>query len=215
MGAWGVSKSHRRHAAVGAWSQEPPVPVFGPALRRRQAALASKGLRRRERDVGATAEGSPKFWPVTSLHSRKDARNSTTRALTYQRGHGQFRLPLACSAALRIHFCGTYASEPPLFSRFERLVDPYPEAAPETPPRGFFAFLWCVLEGTAQISAGHDAADGGDRRLRSPALLVPGQHRRLARKGAARGALDPARARGSCCSGRCSPAASCWSRCNR
>ncbi len=30
---------------------------------------------------------------------------------------------------------------------FERLVDPYPEATPVTPPRGFFAFLWACSKG--------------------------------------------------------------------
>jgi len=34
-----------------------------------------------------------------------------------------------------------------LFAFFERLVDPYPEAAPVTPPRGFFAFLWACSRG--------------------------------------------------------------------
>jgi ATP-binding cassette subfamily B multidrug efflux pump len=29
-----------------------------------------------------------------------------------------------------------------MFTWFERLIDPYPDAAPATPPRGFFAFLW-------------------------------------------------------------------------
>ena len=30
---------------------------------------------------------------------------------------------------------------------FEGLVDPYPDATPATPPRGFFAFLWACSEG--------------------------------------------------------------------
>jgi ATP-binding cassette subfamily B multidrug efflux pump len=30
---------------------------------------------------------------------------------------------------------------------FERLVDPYPEAPPPTPPRNFFAFLWACSQG--------------------------------------------------------------------
>ena len=34
-----------------------------------------------------------------------------------------------------------------LFSWFERLVDPYPDALPPTPPRGFFAFLWACTRG--------------------------------------------------------------------
>ncbi|HUH94676.1 MAG TPA: ABC transporter ATP-binding protein [Casimicrobiaceae bacterium] len=34
-----------------------------------------------------------------------------------------------------------------MFAFFERLVDPYPEAAPVTPPRGFFAFLWACSRG--------------------------------------------------------------------
>jgi ATP-binding cassette subfamily B multidrug efflux pump len=35
----------------------------------------------------------------------------------------------------------------PVFSYFERLVDPYPEATPAIPPRGFFAFLWACSKG--------------------------------------------------------------------
>jgi ATP-binding cassette subfamily B multidrug efflux pump len=34
-----------------------------------------------------------------------------------------------------------------VFAFFERLVDPYPEATPSTPPRGFFAFLWACSKG--------------------------------------------------------------------
>jgi ATP-binding cassette subfamily B multidrug efflux pump len=34
-----------------------------------------------------------------------------------------------------------------VFQFFERLVDPYPEATPATPPRGFFAFLWTCSKG--------------------------------------------------------------------
>ena len=34
-----------------------------------------------------------------------------------------------------------------MFRFFEGLVDPYPEATPVTPPRGFFAFLWACSEG--------------------------------------------------------------------
>jgi ATP-binding cassette subfamily B multidrug efflux pump len=34
-----------------------------------------------------------------------------------------------------------------LFKAFERLVDPYPEAAPATPPKKFFAFLWACTKG--------------------------------------------------------------------
>ena len=30
---------------------------------------------------------------------------------------------------------------------FERLIDPYPEAEPATPPRGFFAFVWSCSKG--------------------------------------------------------------------
>ncbi|MCE4553647.1 ABC transporter ATP-binding protein [Roseateles cellulosilyticus] len=35
----------------------------------------------------------------------------------------------------------------PLTSRFERLVDPYPETAVAAPPNGFFAFLWRCADG--------------------------------------------------------------------
>jgi ATP-binding cassette subfamily B multidrug efflux pump len=34
-----------------------------------------------------------------------------------------------------------------VFQFFERFVDPYPEATPATPPRGFFAFLWTCSKG--------------------------------------------------------------------
>ncbi len=34
-----------------------------------------------------------------------------------------------------------------MFGYFERLVDPYPEALPSAPPRGFFAFLWWCSRG--------------------------------------------------------------------
>lgn len=35
-----------------------------------------------------------------------------------------------------------------MFTAFERLVHPYPDATPKPPPRGFFAFLWACTEGT-------------------------------------------------------------------
>ena len=35
-----------------------------------------------------------------------------------------------------------------MFTWFETLVHPYPEAAPATPPKGFGAFLWSCTEGT-------------------------------------------------------------------
>ncbi len=34
-----------------------------------------------------------------------------------------------------------------MFALFEKRVDPYPDAPPRTPPRGFFAFLWAGTEG--------------------------------------------------------------------
>jgi ATP-binding cassette subfamily B multidrug efflux pump len=34
-----------------------------------------------------------------------------------------------------------------VFRFFERLVNPYPEAVPATPPRGFVAFLWAGSKG--------------------------------------------------------------------
>jgi len=34
-----------------------------------------------------------------------------------------------------------------VLTRFERLVDPFPDAPPATPPHGFFAFLWAATEG--------------------------------------------------------------------
>ena len=34
-----------------------------------------------------------------------------------------------------------------MFQFFEKLVEPYPEAEPEPPPKGFFAFLWACTRG--------------------------------------------------------------------
>ena len=34
-----------------------------------------------------------------------------------------------------------------MFSRFERLISPYPEQAPERPPRGFLPFVWACTRG--------------------------------------------------------------------
>ncbi|MEO1190689.1 MAG: ABC transporter ATP-binding protein [Pseudomonadota bacterium] len=34
-----------------------------------------------------------------------------------------------------------------MFATFERLIDPYPPAPPETPPKGFFAFCWHYTKG--------------------------------------------------------------------
>ena len=34
-----------------------------------------------------------------------------------------------------------------MLSLFERLVDPFPDAPPATPPHGFFAFLWAATGG--------------------------------------------------------------------
>ncbi len=35
----------------------------------------------------------------------------------------------------------------PVFAWFERLIQPYPDAVPATPPRSFFAFLWACTHG--------------------------------------------------------------------
>ncbi len=40
-----------------------------------------------------------------------------------------------------------------MLRRFERLVDPYPNAPPETPPRGFLAFLWTGTRGMRRYIA--------------------------------------------------------------
>src|SRR5262245_63991282 len=34
-----------------------------------------------------------------------------------------------------------------MFSRFERLIFPYPEQAPERPPRGLLPFVWACTRG--------------------------------------------------------------------
>ncbi len=40
-----------------------------------------------------------------------------------------------------------------MFSYFERLVDPYPDEPPVTPPRGLFPFLWACTAGTRKYIA--------------------------------------------------------------
>ena len=35
-----------------------------------------------------------------------------------------------------------------MFAAFERLVQPYPDAPPPTPPKGFFPFIWAATDGT-------------------------------------------------------------------
>ena len=41
-----------------------------------------------------------------------------------------------------------------MFRSFERLVQPYPDAVPSAPPRGFFAFLWACAEGMRPLILG-------------------------------------------------------------
>jgi len=40
-----------------------------------------------------------------------------------------------------------------VFAYFEKLVHPYPDAAPSAPPRGFFAFIWDCTEGSRPFIA--------------------------------------------------------------
>ena len=40
-----------------------------------------------------------------------------------------------------------------MFAYFEKLVHPYPDAAPSAPPRGFFAFIWDCTEGSRPFIA--------------------------------------------------------------
>jgi ATP-binding cassette subfamily B multidrug efflux pump len=40
-----------------------------------------------------------------------------------------------------------------MFHLFERLVDPYPEVVPDTPPRGFFTFMWACTAGMRRYIA--------------------------------------------------------------
>ena len=40
-----------------------------------------------------------------------------------------------------------------MFHLFERLVDPYPDAVPATPPRGFFTFMWACTAGMRRYIA--------------------------------------------------------------
>jgi ATP-binding cassette subfamily B multidrug efflux pump len=41
-----------------------------------------------------------------------------------------------------------------MFGFFERLVDPYPDAAPPVPPQGFFPFIWAGTEGVRPFVLG-------------------------------------------------------------
>ncbi|MEY2893551.1 MAG: hypothetical protein RJA98_3459 [Pseudomonadota bacterium] len=41
-----------------------------------------------------------------------------------------------------------------MLSAFEKFVDPYPQAVPATPPRGFFAFIWAATEGLRRYLLG-------------------------------------------------------------
>ncbi len=41
-----------------------------------------------------------------------------------------------------------------MFGRFEKLVSPYPESTPRSPPSGFLAFLWACTEGMRPIIVG-------------------------------------------------------------
>ncbi|NMG66029.1 ATP-binding cassette domain-containing protein [Azoarcus indigens] len=41
-----------------------------------------------------------------------------------------------------------------MFAWFEKLVDPYPDTPPATPPKGFFAFLWAGTEGVRPFIVG-------------------------------------------------------------
>jgi ATP-binding cassette, subfamily B, multidrug efflux pump len=41
-----------------------------------------------------------------------------------------------------------------VFGRFEKLVFPYPEGAPRSPPRGFIAFMWACSQGMRPILLG-------------------------------------------------------------
>jgi ATP-binding cassette subfamily B multidrug efflux pump len=41
-----------------------------------------------------------------------------------------------------------------LFGRFEKLVQPYPDGAPRSPPQGFFAFIWACSQGMRPILLG-------------------------------------------------------------
>ena len=77
-----------------------------------------------------------------------------------------------------------------MLAYFERLVDPYPDAPPAPPPRGFFAFLWACSQRPAQVPARHRRADRRPSARSRRCSSLPGQHRRLARQGAPGAAVD-------------------------
>ena len=44
-----------------------------------------------------------------------------------------------------------------MFTWIKNLVQPYPDAPPATPPRGFFAFLWACSLGLRRYIDGFNA----------------------------------------------------------
>ena len=93
-----------------------------------------------------------------------------------------------------------------MFAFFERLVDPYPDAPPATPPRGFFAFLWACTHGLREYLVALTVLSAASARSRpscSPcwATSSTGSPRSSRRSCGRRSA------RTCCCSAACSPAA--------
>ena len=61
-----------------------------------------------------------------------------------------------------------------MFTWFERLVHPYPDAPPATPPRGFFAFLWACTRGLRRYILAMTLLHRRHRRVRGAAVRMIG-----------------------------------------
>ena len=80
-----------------------------------------------------------------------------------------------------------------LFGAFERLVDVYPAAEPETPPRGFFAFLWQCTRGVRPWILWMTVCTAITGAFEASAVLGARRRGRLARNGATAAADERAR----------------------
>jgi ATP-binding cassette subfamily B multidrug efflux pump len=58
-----------------------------------------------------------------------------------------------CAAPFTSLHCAPTPKRPDVFAAFERLVQPYPDAPPPTPPKGFFPFIWAATDGTRRYIA--------------------------------------------------------------
>ncbi len=96
-----------------------------------------------------------------------------------------------------------------MFRFFERLVDPYPEATPDTPPRGFFAFLWACSKGLRGYLLATTLLTAVIGAFEALLFSMMGSIVDWLAQGAAGASSGRRRAGACCCWPACSPAASC------